>query len=87
MRTWFSLSGSLWNGGELMSDGKYVSSVLQICFIILKILNLISWNWLLVLLPTFLYVSLFMLYILIIAFTGSPEQKFTIYIKYGIRFK
>lgn len=49
------------NGGGLGTLG-----VLQIIFIVLKILNLISWPWLVVFIPTYIGFIIFVLCVLIL---------------------
>lgn len=63
---------------EKSSSGMGVLGVLQIIFIVLKLLNLISWSWPIVLIPLWISLGMFFIailfYILLECFDGRKRK-------------
>ena len=52
------------------SGGTNVLTVLQIIFIVLKLLDLINWSWWAVFIPTFISIGLWVLLLIVLAVLG-----------------
>ena len=61
------------NSSSSSSGGIGFAGLLQIAFIVLKLLNKITWRWIWVLAPTWISIILFILIVVIIAILRTKE--------------